>query len=592
MLARPRLIARFLLPLCIGLIATTSVAAETLRVEVRDGQTGELLEDAFVMVGTAEGVPFVGNVAWTGADGTAVFDHPSLAFPQTVTAGAEGQALTTVCEAVTGEVGLALYPAEPDTTMGGLRTIVQGDVTEMETVNNDNHFDAAVILPALDASSFALSDKMPFVILPDTTDFPVIGPVPMLSNIYMPPQIEFVFFTFEKTPYRIDVPGDQQQTFVAIHARVSIDDLLGGTFLETAEIREVGVERDVDLDAPGPEIVDIVCDLPLVPELTVTLDDYPEEAQIQAASAALIPAGDRELVVGFDTRGTVPLRSEVFELATLEPQGDLSDATNIAIGTYIDSSAAREYTAGIFDLSGFTPPHEVCFEDWMLIPEIEQRAHLFLWEDPTNPGQSPSPTWTRSNLGLRPIDPQDSTVVKSVDWRIYAPAEPGRFVLPELPESAPGPPSGLPDPLETPEEDQLYWEFVAANPPGELSDVLRDFMQGGTHWSSRWVPIDLSPTSAPGGRRPAPRLALHAAPNPACGEVRFDWVGGAVGRADLELIGPQGRRVWTRAVRLAAGRQVWTGDASGGAPAEAGVYWVQLRRDGRMLGRQRFLWLR
>lgn len=584
---------RFLLLAGLAFWLAIAAGAQTLSVQVRDGQTGAPLAGAFVMVGTAEGIPFVDNVAWTDASGTVVFDHPSLAFPQTLTAGADGLGLTTICDAALEEIAVALYPSEPDSTMAGLRTIVQGDVTGMETVNNDGNFDAAVILPALDASSFALSDKVAFIILPDTTEFPVIGPVPMLSNIYLPPQVEFLFFTFEKTPYRIDLPGDQAQTFVAVHARVSIEDLLGGTFLETAEILEVGVERDIHVTAPGPETVDIACDLPLVRELTVELDDFADDALVQAVSAALIPVGDRELIVGYDTRGSVPLRRVEFELATMAPAGDLSDAMNIAVGTYMDSSAAREYSVGIFDLGGFVPPYEVRFDSWMLIPELTHSAHLFRWEDPTNPGVSPSPTWIRSNLGLRPIDPQDSTVVRTVDWRIYAAAAPGTFRLPRLPESAPGPPGGLSDPGATPEEDQLYWEFVAVNSPGDLAAVLRDFMQGGTHWSSRWIPIDLDPAGiAAGAREPAVRLVLRAMPNPGFERVRFSWRGPAEGAALLELVGPDGRRIWTQPVTLAARQCAWEGCRSGGPPAAAGVYWAQLTRGGRLLARERFLWLR
>lgn len=54
---------RLLLGLLALIVANFSMASsQTLVVYVRDGQTGDPLEGAFVMVGLAEGLPFHGNI--------------------------------------------------------------------------------------------------------------------------------------------------------------------------------------------------------------------------------------------------------------------------------------------------------------------------------------------------------------------------------------------------------------------------------------------------------------------------------------------------------------------------------------------------
>lgn len=541
--------------------------------------------------GSQKDCPSTATSRWTDGTGTAQFYDPILAFPQTVTAAAEGFGRTTLIDAALGAVTLALYPAAPDSTMGGLRTVVQGQVTGIETTPNDGYFDAAVILPAIAASSYALQDALPFLKSIEQVEFPLIGTLPMASNIYMPDQAEFVFLHFEKSPYTIDLPGDRPTTFVSVSARIAITDLIAGTAPQNAVVREVGVERDVFVPRPGPFTQNIASDLALSNDLAVSLRDVPDGAHVQVASAALITVDGIELVVGYDTRGDIDLQQrQDFELATRAPGGDLSDARNIAVATYMDSSAALEWTTGIFDRSGFIPPYDVTFDSWMHLPELDHGARLFSWSDVTNPGVSPAPTWTRSNLGLRPIDPQDSTVAITVDWRIYAPAEPRRFWLPSLPPSAPAPPGGLPNPDTTPGEDQLYWSLVAANPVDDVDVVLRDFMHGGTHWSSRWIPIDVDESAPEIGGQQA-RIRLSVTPRPASGPVRLAWDGPDSGDALLTITASDGRLICSKRVGRKGGEFVWDGRDLSERPLPGGVYWAALSAGGALLAREAILWI-
>ncbi len=570
----------------LGLPAT----AETLVVHVRDGQTGMPLGGAFVMVGPFAGHPFAGNVAWTDAGGTVVFEDEILAAPQTVTAGAEGFGFTTVCERAIGEITLPLFPAVLDATMGGTATHVEGVVNNIATVNNDGRFDVALIMPALSVSDYALQDMLPYASQLETVEFPVIGPVQIPSNTYMPDQIELVFIHFSKSPYRIDVPGGRATTFFSVSARVAMSDLVGGTALSNAVVREVGVERDVYVG--GPLTLNINSDFDLSQSLTVEFEHVDDGNKVQCGSAALFMAGGRELGIGFDTRFGLVDTVSSFVLSTRAPGGDLSDTYNVAVGTFMDSSAALQYSVGIIDRSGFTPPYTATLDSWMRVPTLHAARRTFSWSDPTTPGLSPSPNWTRTNLGLRAITPLDSTVTQTVNWRIYTAAEPRAFYLPVLPDEAPGPPGGLPDPEDTFAADQLYWSFVATNSPGGLQQIIDDFLQGATHWSGTWVSIDTWFADVAEGELPgAEGIGLRAACNPSEGEVRLTWAGRSDGQGLIELRAADGRIVGRYPVALHAGEWRWRGGTDDG-PLPAGVYWATLRQGERILDQARLIWMR
>ena len=289
-------------------------------------------------------------------------------------------------------------------------------------------------------SDYVFQDMYAYCAPWEPASFPIVGSVPLPSDLYMPDQIEYFFVHFSRTPWHMDVPDDRDVTFYSISARVSIMDLIAGaeSALQNMEVKEVGVERDVQVS--GPTELTVASDLPLTRSVTAHFYGVPSGDEILAVSGALIDDGDRELALAFDTRGGLIDTVSVVELASRAPGGDLSDATNVVLGAYADSSVAVRYSTGIVDREGFVPPHTAVFQSWMLLPVLTQRGHYFAWEDPTNPGVSPSPTWTRSNLGLRAIDPADTSVAVSTYWRVYAPAGPRNFLLPLLPETAPGPP--------------------------------------------------------------------------------------------------------------------------------------------------------
>ncbi len=566
----------------LGLAAASGVRAEQLVVEVTDGQTGHALVGAFVLVGPAAGVPFAGNYGWTDSQGLIAFDDPGLVGPQTVTAALETYGHTTVYQSAIGSIGLPLFPAVLDSTMGGTKTHVEGTVTAIATTNNDGNLDAALILPAVTISDFALGDRLPFSFGLETITLPIIGALELPENAYAPDQVEFLFYHFSKSPWRIDVAGQRATTFVSVAGRISIEALLAGATLEDVEIREAGVERDIFV--AGPMNLAINSDLDLTRNLTTAFSGVPAGARIEAVSGARIPSGGREVIVSYAANEAGIDTVSSFVLASRLPGGDMSDAVNVAIGRYGDSSGENRFSACIVERDGFALPHTETFQTWMQIPELEQVGRTLAWTDPTAPGISPAPTWTRSVIGLRPLAGAPGVVTAA--WRIYAPTGgAGQIELPVLPAAAPGPPTGVPDPAQTPEADQLYWDFHAANPPGGAGQVAAGFLEGATHWAQRWVAIDIAPTAARGRHLPAETvLALRAAPNPTPGGTTLVWQTGLAGPAWLEVLALDGRLVHRAPVALERGLVGWDGRAAGG-PTPSGCYWVVIRRDGRVLGR-------
>jgi hypothetical protein len=568
--------------LLLGLGLAPGVQADQLAVTVTDGQTGLALAGAFVLVGPSASNPFAGNYGWTNAQGQITFSDPSLTGPQTVTAALETYGNTTVYQAAVGSIGLPLYPAVLDSTMGGTITHVEGTVQNIAITNNDGNLDVALVLPAVTASDFALGDRLPFSFGMETITLPIIGDIELPENSYAPDQIELLFYHFQKSPWRIDVPGQRATTFVSVAGRIALDALIAGATMDDVEIREMGVERDVYVG--GPMNVTINSDLNLTRNLTTVFSGVPAGAVIEAVSGARIPTAGGEVIVSYAANEAGIDTVSSFLLASRLPGGDLSDAVNVAVGRYGDSSGEYLFGAGIMQRNGFTLPHTETFQTWMSIPDLVQNGRTLSWSDPTAPGVSPAPTWTRSVVGLRPLPGQPGVTTRA--WRIFAPASgAGAITLPVLPAVAPGPPTGLPDPSQTPEADQLYWDLQAANPPGGPGAVVAGFLEGATHWSQHWIPIDVPVAAVGDGHgQVADGLQLRAMPNPSPGVVALSWRAGESGPARLEIITLDGRCVHAQAIDLGRGGAGWNGLVDE-QPAPSGCYWALVRRDGRLLGR-------
>jgi|GEM_PF-3505536 len=580
--------------LMIGGAALLSIAAaDTVAVNVHNGLTGDPIEGAFVMVGPSADIPFANNWLWTDAAGGVLFDNPAISGPQTVTAASEGFAHSTIFDAVLTEITVSLYPTIVDSSMAGRKTRVEGTVSNISNSNNDGFLDIALVLPAVSTSDAVMGDLIPFSFGNEIVNFPVVGDVELPENSYLPSQTEFFIMTFSKSPWRIDLPGLRTHTFTSIAGRISTDDLINGASLEDFVIREVGVERDIYVG--GPMNVTINSDLNLSAGLTANLSGVPAGSDLILTSGAQIPSSGHDLLVTYDLKQTnIDLASSV-QMVSRTPSGDMSDATNVVVARYNDSSASLSYEAGIIDRSGFTLPYVANFDNWQGIPEIEMVGSSFSWSDPSIPGVSPPPTWTRSNIGLRPVVAGDTSVPVTREWHLYARAGAGGFDLPILPPEAPGAAGGLTNPVETAENDQLYWQFWAANPPDDPEDVANGFIEGGTHWSWRWIPIEYNSASVDDDPRPQVSdfdLTLAAYPNPGRQMIDLSWQSALAGSGRLEIISPEGRVLRSEIISLGAGSARWHGEDANGASVPSGIYWARISTNQQSIQRKPLVWIR
>ncbi|MCA9758635.1 MAG: hypothetical protein KDA27_22755 [Candidatus Eisenbacteria bacterium] len=569
----------------------TSASAVPLTVRVVDAHTEAAVSGAWVMVGEAEDVPFAGNIGTTDGTGAITFDDPVLSSPQTVTIGANGYSFTTLYQAAQGDVTLRLFPTELDPSFGGTLDTISGEVDNVGIVNNDGNVDVSIVLPGVTTETLAFFDPDPFLFGLELVSFPIVGDVLLPENVYITRQIELVFLVFEKTPYTIDVPGNRSTNFIAVSARAAIDELASDPDLSALEIREFGVERNVALGT-GTQTLDVNSDINLDSDgITTNFVGVPAGAGLRIVSAALVGTGSDEEILGFATITPNINDGTSWSVAGTNPTGDISDADIVVSGVYQDSSSAGAFAAGILQRGPITVPASVDFDSWMLIPNLSQSGTTLQWSDPTDPGVSPSPTWTRSTLGLRPIDPNDGSVTPTDEWRIYAPASLGSVVLPTLPGSAPG---SLSDPDQTPEADELAWSFTAANGSNDPNDILVNFMTEATHWTQTWIPVSLATTSVPGNETVSNGLdiGLRIAPSPTDGRAEISWSMPNDRPLGVQIVSTDGRtlRTWTGV----SGSQglVWDGRDLRDQEVPAGVYWVVARSEGEIVGRQQIVRVR
>ncbi|MEZ4648029.1 MAG: hypothetical protein R3E97_04440 [Candidatus Eisenbacteria bacterium] len=576
----------------VGLAAlATTASAVPLTVRAIDAHTEAPVPGAWVMVGEAEDVPFTGNIGTTDGTGAITFDDPVLANPQTVTIGADGYSFTTLYQAASGDVTLRLFTTQVDPTFGGTLDTVSGDVDNVGIVNNDGFIDVSVVLPGVTTETLAFFDPDPFLFDLELVSFPVVGDVLLPENVYITRQTELIFLVFEKAPYSIDVPGDRSTSFIAVSARAALDELASDPDLSALEIREFGVERNVTLGT-GTQALDVNSDINLDSDgITTNFVGVPAGAGLRIVSAALVGTGTDEEILGFATITPNINDGSTWSVAATNPTGDISDANIVVSGVYQDSSGADAFAAGILQRGPITVPASVDFDSWMLIPNLNQSGTTLAWSDPTDPGVSPSPTWTRSTLGIRPIAPGDGSVTPTEEWRIYAPASLGSVVLPTLPGSAPG---SLSDPDQTPEADELAWSFTAANGSNDPNDILVNFMTEATHWTQASIPVSLATTAVANGETVSSRMdiGLRVTPSPTHGIAEISWQKPIDRSLGIQIVSSDGRTLRSWAGVGGDQSVAWDGRDLRDQEVPAGVYWVVARSEGEIVGRQQIVRIR
>ncbi|MBM3286401.1 MAG: hypothetical protein FJY88_03480 [Candidatus Eisenbacteria bacterium] len=565
---------RILLLAALIALPPAELRSATLDVIVVDARDRAPLAGAFVMVGPGKGIPFAGNTGFTSAGGSILFQDPRLVGSQTVTAGLDGYAFTSVIESAQNSITLPLYPSTADTTIYGPVARVTGNVNNIATAF-DGKLDLAFVLPAAPLDALIGSGNLLYDAPPDPVSLPGIGDVVFPGNLVMPFQIDFPLA--QKPLYKIDLPAQTTQTLYSVAFRIPLEVLIGAPpdtgLIKWAEIRELGVERNVAIGSGRTQHIN--SDINLLTQLTVDFLGAPLGTQVLAASVGGIPGPTgEERIIGYDTDFALIDTLDAFVLASSTPGGDIADASNFVVGFYADTSRYQAFTSGRVDRTPFTLPATRILRDFYDPPILTQQGARFTWNNVATPGTEPNPTWALSSITLGPTAPPDANVDTTLVWRIVSPAGSRAFALPSLPLEAPGPPSGLPDPEATPEADRLVWELFVANPAGTIDEVLQQPSAGVTHFSRRAQTLNLDPAAAP--EAPQPQSAILAYPNPSRGAVCLVMDGSRIAEnGRLDVVDLQGRRVRSLGAVASGGVLVWDGRDDSGARVAPGVYFLR-----------------
>jgi hypothetical protein len=558
------------------LCGASAAEAGSLRVRVKDALTGAPLTGAFVQVGQAPGAPFGNNWGWTGADGRIQFTDSAIHGPQTVTAGMEGRALITVVDAAVDTITLALHPLSASPDLPQPKSEISGTVNGISVQNNDGNLDVGMIYPAVRLSDILASRALPIEVPSDTVSFPLVGATVLPGNVVIPTQTELLFMTFAKTHYHFFVPDDADYDFLVVSGRLPLAALSSpGALLSQLNMRQIGAERSIPVR--GNVSLNLNSDQNLSHDLTVLMPDAPGGSQVFATAVADLPWAGTSRSLFFDAKSALRDTLSAFHLSGMNPAGDLIDAVPYLAGYYADSSSAGTYQAGRVDRTPLTLPATRTIGSFFQIPTLTQVADLYEWSDVSRPGITPQPTWAIASFRVEPVVPGDSTVAMRTVWEAWVPAAERSLRLPVL---ALGAPSGLPDPAQTPEFDQLVCDLWVADPAGDISTVMENSFATLTTWSRRTSPISSPAVDAEEvslGTLSDRGLKFHLAPNPARSVPDIQW------QNPLPPGQPVAWSVWDPAGRLrASGRfqssgSGWERRVLGGTERlPAGVYWVRL----------------
>ncbi|HWN82628.1 MAG TPA: FlgD immunoglobulin-like domain containing protein, partial [Candidatus Udaeobacter sp.] len=449
------------------------------------------------------------------------------------------------------------------------------------TQSNDGRLDIGFVLPALDLSAvLGGAGAVQFEVPADTVNFPPPLNTQIVPGIMtMPSQTEFFILTFAKPVYKIDLADQTTQSLFCASGRIAIADLgtIGGddpfALLNAFEMREVGIERNRSIT--NGAVIDVDVDLNLARTITVSFGNVPVGNTINAASAARIPTPGGDRYVLYDGKNAVFGPATSLLLSGLNPAGDLADAVNALVATHSDTTESEPMSA-IVKRDGFTLPVTLTMSSFLLPPAINQVDLTFTFSDATNPGISPTPTWSQSVFRLTAA-PGATGVQDATCWIVYAPAASLGFTLPQLPPSAP---PGLPNPASTPEDDRVRLTLDVNNTSGNAQAVLHDPIGDATHVTSRSKDVIFATTGLPSGVASRARAQLGTAhPNPFNPSIALPLTAESDGMVTVLVHDASGRCVRRLSGFARAGKTItlqWDGRDERGVRLGSGTYLVRV----------------
>ena len=178
-------------------------------------QFGEPVQGAQILIGDAQGSPFLNNFFTTDQAGRAAIPA-EWSGPAAVTVDAAGYIRQTLLNVNPGDLTLKMNNA-----FLAQRAEVRGLVTQLPVVNGDKLIDFALVMPVV-AKADLLNFDFGQVISPYNDTFTAAGQTSDIpSNVSLPKQNEsyFINVTLDKPLYRLKVPNLGPKKFVAIRGR-------------------------------------------------------------------------------------------------------------------------------------------------------------------------------------------------------------------------------------------------------------------------------------------------------------------------------------------------------------------------------------
>ncbi|MBN1825474.1 MAG: T9SS type A sorting domain-containing protein [Candidatus Eisenbacteria bacterium] len=590
--------------------------AGAITITVIDELTGLPLEDAYVQVGPAPSLPFIGNTGRTDTNGSITFVSPDLAGPVTVTAGKEGHSYST---AVDVDASVVVLPVRP---IGASydRPTYSGEITSgFDIVWNDGKWDAAVVwhtipirglLPMIDdLMSGSLSRLSPLVI----ENFPLVGEADIPGAVYVPFQIDLLLYPLERTPYVIFVEDEGPTDLWAIYGRISVVTVLAElvkpepdlfNLILGFDIRRYGLEEEIQVDGSGTQDFDLTIErgadvwIPVeggVPGVEVLvagvadLDGLAGDGRLFPSGFAAVP-GDSQAVLGIPTLGAgVPGNPDYIF-------GVVMTDTNEVLGN-----------SAVLVRAGLAPGDTASTPEFLEFSTITAADSLIAWSSMANVESGLFPdvhemriSYVRSVEDTSPqAEPGDTIDIAEVLWTFHADGAATGVSIPLLGADAP---EVFIDTDLTPDEDRhdasITGFLIGGAPCGfDFDDWdLADRSRYGTHFAgnvTKDIPLPVSPftsVAGPNGDEAArPPLLGLPSPNPFRKETTIRFCASKPGiRPHLAVYNVLGRRVRELTCGIDRGSltATWDGRDDTGRAVPSGIYLIRMRTEGETITRK------
>ena len=490
-----------------------SPASANLRIQVVESETGTPIENAYVMVGTAEAAvyednfedvlagnsPDLSNTGQTDANGYIEFlDHGgALSGPVMVTAGIAGRNYFSVVDVDASDLVLPLtLLSVPQTT-----STISGSLINFNDLANDGFLDGSMVFGNLSLETmlrFNLNALMAATECWLACSVPLMGDqyAPIPTNLYVPAQQETYIFDIdinEHTYATVPIP-DGTTNLLGLSGKLPwdavVDMLLNGTGTLSDLVgmmvpTEIGVIRNKAISGDENN-VDIPLDYDLLPNVDFTIDNNPTASDVLCTTfgdwngtngvGPLFPMGMQ--IAAYDSGFPT-----IIQVSSIDDTSDFAGISYLAgaVALYMDGSRAgipagtADGISSVLDrsLTSFDGDGgSMTFDDFFSISPLTEARPDFSFSDVSN-ANSPLLHYTEHRLDRvlsvtyvpDPTDCPDSItddIGRENYWTILTAPTATGFTLPTLPAGWPRQADGgLMDPAGTPQEDRLNWAFAA-----------------------------------------------------------------------------------------------------------------------------------